>query len=133
MTQVELKQVYFLNQDIVRCRERIRELRESIQPKSQKASGMPFQNTGETSDPTFDILAQIQHMEWLLEGYIQGIAIKRAEITLWINTLEDPFLRQIINYRCVELMTWEQVAMHIGASASPDACRMYFYRNVPKS
>jgi len=132
MTRKELSQVYYLTHDLERCERNLEELRASVQPKSQKITGMPFNNTGTTSDPTGDTVIRITRCIESIEGYKQAILIRKTAIIEWINSLDDPFLRQIVNYRCLELLSWEGVAMRIGSSTTPDACRMYFNRNVQK-
>lgn len=132
MTRKELSQIYYLTQDLERCEKNLAELRVSIQPKSQKITGIPFANTGSKSDPTADTAERIMQCIESIEGYRQAIIIRKATVFEWVNKLEDMFLKQIVQYRCIELLSWDEVAMRIGAGTTADSCRMYFNRNIPK-
>lgn len=132
MTRRELSQVYYLNKELKMWEAKLSEMRESSMTKSKQITGMPFANTGETSDETFEKVSRIMELQSDIEVFRLNIEKKVAEIEQYIMTLEDSFLRQIIEYRCIQGKTWEQTAMMIGYGTSGESCRKYFNRKYPK-
>lgn len=132
MNRKELSQLFYLEQELKRCEENLAELRASIKPLAQKITGMPFQNTGETSDPVQKIVFQLMKAEQAVDGYKQAIMIRKAKIYEWIAFLDDALLAQIVDYRCVRLMSWEDVAKKVGGGNTEDSVKKYFYRNIEK-
>lgn len=132
MTRKELSQLYYLEKELRRCEENLAEINESIQAKSQKINGMPFQNTGDASNPVEESVLKLMKAEQALEGYREAILIRKARIYEWITSLDDMILSAIVDYRCIRLMSWEEVASHIGGGNTAESVRKYFVRNIRK-
>lgn len=58
--------------------------------------------------------AELLHLENTAEEYIQ--------------TLPDSHIRRLIRYRCIENLSWQQVAVRMGIKYSAEACRKKFER-----
>lgn len=41
----------------------------------------------------------------------------RAELYDFITTVEDPYYRVLLNYRCIERRSWKDIAKRVGGSA----------------
>lgn len=133
MTRKELSQVYYLKRELRMWEQKLQELREKSLIGSKEITDMPFANTGELHDTTFEYISQIMELQADIEAFRLNIERKIEEIEKFIMTLEDSFLRQIIEYRCIQGKTWEQTAMMIGYGTSGESCRKYFDRRFPKS
>ena len=40
----------------------------------------------------------------------------RAELYTFITTIEDPYYRVLLNYRCIERRSWKDIAKRLGGS-----------------
>ena len=132
MTRKELSQIYYLDKELKRCEANLAELRASIQAKSQKLTGMPFQNTGTTSNPVEEMVFRLTKAEQAVEGYKEAILIRKARIMEWMSSLDDILLAQIVDFRCLKLMNWNEIADAIGGYNTEDSVKKYFYRNIEK-
>lgn len=50
----------------------------------------------------------------------------RNELFEYITTVEDPYHRVLLNYRCIERRSWKDIAKLLGGS--PESHRMALYR-----
>lgn len=131
MTRKELNQLYYLDKELKRCEENLQFLRDSIHAKSPNYDGMPKQ-IGGSSSQVEELVFRLMKAEESVEGYKEAILIRKARILDWLSTLDDILLAQIVDYRCVKLMTWDEVAVHIGGGNTEESVRKYFTRNIPK-
>lgn len=105
--------------------------------QSPKLDGMP--RAPGTSDPTgtkainmADIKIIIQDIQAIIEELEYKTLIKTKEIYEYMRDLNDSMMRQIIKYRCIELMTWSEVAVKIGGGNTADSVRMAYNRHVER-
>lgn len=133
MTRKDLSQVYYLNKELKMWEQKLASLREASLTKSKQITGMPFANTGEVSDTTFEHVSRIMEMQADIDIFRLNIERKIDEIEKYIITLDDSLLRQIIEYRCCQLKTWDQTAAMIGYGTTPESIRKYFNRKFPKT
>lgn len=106
------------------------ELIQSSQVKSPQITGMPFQNTGECSDKVADMAVRIIEYTEQVNAYKMALEIRKQSIDRWVMGLDDSYLRQIVHYRCYELMSWTKIAQML--NSTPDSIRMYYNRSIPK-
>lgn len=130
MTRKELSQVYFLDKELKQRERQLQELIESSQVKSPQITGMPFQNTGETSDRVSETAIKIVEYTNAVQTYKQALEIRKQAIDRWVMSLDDSYLRQIIHYRCYELMSWSKIAMLLNTTEG--SIKMYYNRSIPK-
>lgn len=133
MTRKELSQVYYLKRELKMWEQKLSDLRSQSLVKAQQISGMPFANTNEITDATFEHVSRIMELQADIDVFRLNIEKKIAEIERYIQTLDDSLLRQIIEYRCCQCKTWQATAMMIGYGTSAESCRKYFDRRFPKS
>ena len=98
--------------------------------RGQEITGMPF-ITG-TSDKTGDIATTIADIKNIIIGKQTEIQIQKKKIMTYIEQIEDSCMRQIIFYRCVSCMSWNNVAQEIGGNNTEDSVRMAFNRFFEK-
>lgn len=132
MTRKELSQVYFLRKELKMWEQKLEDLRSKSLISSKAPDGMPFQNTGDVSDKTFEHISQIMELQADIDVFRLRIEVVVQNIEHYIMTLDDSLLRQIIEYRCCQCKTWAQTAAMIGAGTTEDSIRKYFDRKFPK-
>lgn len=88
---------------------KLQELQCDIAISPPAPDGMPFQHTNNTSDPTFDKAARLAKVSDNIEKKIIEIQETVYDIETFILTVEDPLMRQILQYRCIECKTWEEI------------------------
>ena len=55
------------------------------------------------------------------------------DVEMFVASLDDAYIRRIINFRFVQRMSWTAVAMKIGGDNTADSVRMAFTRFMEKS
>ncbi len=130
MTRSDLEQIYYLNRELKIWE---REL-ERLQGQSLVRSPVPNAVRGSgVADKVGDRAERVIALE-------EEIAAKRAELQTvrnaaleFIFAIPDSLTRQIIYYRCVELMGWRRVAAEVGGDNSEESVKKIYYRFFEKS
>lgn len=130
MTRKELSQIYFLTKELNMWEDRLHELRASSIVGATKITGMP-RATG-NSDTVYERARREMEIIEVIDVFRINILEKRQQIERHIQTVDDSLIRMILEYRCCQLMTWEQVAAKIGAGTTAESCRKMFERKYPK-
>lgn len=133
MTRERLSQIFYLEKEQKMWEEKLRELEAASLIKGQEITGMPFANTGETSDKVMSLVIRKQTIVAIIEEIQERIDAQKEEIYEYINTIEDSLLRQIVVYRCVSCMNWVQVANRIGGGNTAESVRKIYERSIPKN
>ena len=132
MTRKQLSQIYYLEKEQEMWKEKLRELEAASLIKGQEITGMPFANTGETSDKVSELIIRKQTIAAIIEEIQERIDRQKEEIYEYISTVDDSLLRQIVVYRCVSCMNWIQVANRIGGGNTAESVRKIYERSIPK-
>ena len=131
MTAEELNQIYYLNKEIKMWkRELIRSQSRSL-IGGKGMDGMP--RGGGLPDPVADRAIEEERIRQLIDGKLAEIQIQRGRIIEYIATVQDSFMRQIIYYRHIGLMSWRQVALHIGGGNTEEGVKKAHQRFIKKS
>lgn len=131
VTKEELSQIYYLNKELRMWQKELESLECQSLLRGQQLTGMPFV-TG-TSDKTGDIAATIADIKSIIIGKQKEIQIQKKKIMTYIEQIEDSYMRQIIYYRCVSCMRWQEVAMEIGGNNTEESVKQAFHRFFKKS
>lgn len=131
MTRKELSQIYFLTKELTMWQERLKALQSESLVKATRITGMPTAK-GNNADMIFDRAAREVEIKEVIEAFTINIAEKKNKIERYIQTLDDSLLRMIIEYRCCQLMSWEEAAAKIGGGTTPESCRKIFSRKYPR-
>lgn len=123
MTKKELSQYYYLQWEIKRQLEKIRELEALAQAQSPSLSGMPG-SAGKISDKVGRYSAEIADLYALMELNIRKSWHLLARLQRYINDIPDSLTRQIFRLRHAECKSWQQVANEVGGGNTADGCRM---------
>lgn len=132
MNREQLSRVYYLTKELEMWERKMRELEAGSGIGSPVISGMPFANTNLTSDPTASEAMDLTKIKETALAVREELIHSIQEINAYIASLDDPLLRLIINYRCIETLSWNQIALKIGGGNTAKGVQMYFYRKVPK-
>lgn len=121
MTKKELSQIYYLNRELVMWQRELEKVQCESLVKCQEITDMP-RGSG-ISDVVGNRVVSIDNIEVIITGKLLEIQIQRGRIMTYINSIEDSLLRQILFYRHVSCMKWNQVAMAIGGDNTGDCIR----------
>lgn len=64
------------------------------------------------------------HKREMLKGLQEKLLQKEIEAEEYIQTIQDSRLRQILRYRYVDGLTWQQVSKKMKGKSTADSCRM---------
>lgn len=129
MTAKELSKLFYLNKEIQRDEERLRELEALSEGGSPVITGMP--GIRRTSDKTATA-ADIADLEQEIKAKRQLCIIEYNRLNRYINTIDDAQVRLIMKLRHLDLFTWNEVATEIGGGNTEDSVRMMHTRYLKK-
>ena len=126
MTKKELSQLYYLKKEIKEQQKRIKELEAVATSCSSKIEGLP---TGEgISDKIGNYAAQIADLKALLDLNLKKCFYELNRLERYIQSVDDPLIRQIIIYRFISGYSWRKIAFQIGGNNSVDSVKKRLYR-----
>ena len=114
MTREGLRKVYLIDREIEMLEKELDRIRQQSLMKSKKITGMPFANTNETGDPTQELALKIMSAQEELSVQKIKLEKERLELLHYIYSIEDPLLRLIVKYRCVDCLGWQKIADLVG-------------------
>ncbi len=119
MTKNELRQLFYLNREILQKTEELVEMK--IKSRSDGGTAWDKRREKEIAKREAEVLERVQ-----------ACKAKRRRIKKFINDIDDSFTRQIFYYRYVKCMTWQQVAYMTGGYNSADCVRKIAERYLEK-
>ena len=128
MTSRELKNLYYLKKEI---KEQQRRIAEAVATNcSTKITGLP---TGKgISDKIGNYAAQIADLKALLDLNLKKCFYELNRLDRFIQSVDDPLLRQILTCRFVNGYSWRKIAFQIGGGNSVDSVKKKLYRYLKK-
>lgn len=130
MTRQELERIFCLKKELIMWQDRLRELQYDIALSPKVLDGMPFQHTNTTSDPTQQKALRLAEVSNVIQGKIAEIQFAIAEIEEFIISIDDSLIRMIVEYRCVMLMKWDEIAIELGDGYTEESVRQTYHRFV---
>ena len=134
MTKKELEQIYFLRRELMMWQDRLSELQADIALSPKVMDGMPYSRTNSVTSPTEQKAIRLAEVRKIVEGKLSEIQVAVADIEEYIMSIEDSMIRQIIEYRCCMLMSWEEVTINLGDGYTAESVRQIYHRftaNLP--
>ena len=116
MTLKELSQLYCLNREI-----------EGLKFKIARREVKQSRNDRKNNQTDIDL----DHYRATLNNRLEQCNIELARLNDYIACCPDSLTRQILSYRFVDGLSWDQVAAHIGG-ITPAAAKMAAYRYIRK-
>ena len=130
MTKKELSQLYYLKKEIKEQQRRIAELEAAATNCSTKITGLPSGKG--ISDKIGNYAAQFADLKALLDLNLKKCFYELNRLDRFIQSVEDPLIRQILLYRFEKHMSWRQIARAIGGNNTSESLRKKLYRYLAK-
>ena len=131
MTSSELKNLYYLKKEIKQQQRRIAELEAAATNCSTKITGLPSGKG--ISDKIGNYAAQIADLKALLDLNLKKCFYELNRLDRFIQSVEDPLLRQILTCRFVNGYSWRKIAYTVGGNNTPDGLRVKMMRFLQKN
>jgi hypothetical protein len=128
MTRKKLEQVYHLNNELKMWQRRLAELQADIALSPKVMDGMPYSKTNGVGSPTEEKAIRLAELAKVIEGKISEIQIALTDIEIFISSVDDSLTRQILEYRCCKLKSWQEVAEKIGEGYTAESTRQIYHR-----
>jgi len=128
LTLKKLSSLYRLNREIEQDKRRLIELESAATSPGSQITGLP--HASGISDKTGNYAVLIGMMSDEIEKKNNRTLVLYKELTEYINSIDDSYLRQIFMLRCVDGLPWLQVAASIGSSEY--SVKHMFYRYIEK-
>lgn len=128
MTGKELSQLYYLNKEIAQYEDRLELLRAKVTRCTYTIDGLP-RGSGER-DRMSKYVAAIVDLQIKTENAKQQRVYERDKIIDYIESTKNSLTRQILNLRCTDCLSWEDIAEEVGGSNTPDGVRQRFFREI---
>ncbi len=130
MTVHELSQLFYIKKLIERDSLRLAELEARLEPGGMNFSGMP--RNPNPKNPIEEVVPLIIDIKEQIKKRQEEYFIEQKRIEKYIETVPDYHIKLIISLRCVDLLTWQQVAARIGGSNTEGGVKKAFYRFMKK-
>ena len=130
MTRKALERIYWLKRELKMWEDRLHELEADMSTDTPSADGMPHSTTNAVKSPTEDKAILIADHYSIISGKAAELRMAIKEVETFIVNIDDPILSQIIEYRCVKLKAWEDVAETMGKQYTSDNVRQIYHRFV---
>lgn len=130
MTKEELMQVYYLNKEITAWKEELERIR-SISGVSAMRIGAG-RGSKKNADRVAETAISIAKTEQKIRNKLIELEKARSRITNYILNIEDCQTRLIFKLRCLNLMSWNDVADTVGGMNSEYSVKKRFYRYLEK-
>ena len=131
MTSRELKNLYYIKKEIEEQQRRIAELEAVATNCSTKITGLPSDKG--ISDKIGNYAAQIADLKALLDLNLKKCFYELNRLDRFIQSVEDPLLRQILTCRFVNGYSWRKIAYTVGGNNTPDGLRIKMMRFLQKN
>lgn len=130
MTLEEISRYTWITEQIRITRQRLQDMRASLEPRSPRFDGMP--HAPGPHDRIGEVVPEIVDREQELLRLLQALEDQRGEIWRWIDRIPDIKIRLIASLRIEKGLQWEQVADYIGGRATGPGLRTAFNRYMRK-
>lgn len=126
MKMRELKSLYYLKKEVKELRRRISELETAAAGCTARITGLPGDEG--ISDKIGEYAAQIADLRALLELNLKKCFFELNRLNRYIQSVEDPLVKQIMIYRFINGCSWRKIAFQVGGNNSVDSVKKRLYR-----
>lgn len=130
MSREELMKVYYLDKEIAEWKEEIERIRASVLPKGVRFGTVS--GSGKYQDMVAEAASMIADTEKKIKKKLLELEMARSEIIHYIMDIDDCQTRLIFKLRCLDHMTWNEVADKVGGMNSEYSVKKRFYRYLEK-
>lgn len=128
MTLKELSQCYDLKNEIEQLELKIKKLEDEATDTSAKITGMP--HSADIRDKIGETVANLDAYKTKLIDRHKRYSIELIRLNDYISACPDSLTRQILTYRFVNGLSWNQVAASVGSSITCEAAKKIAYRYI---
>ena len=131
MTTQELSQIYWLNKEIIMWQKELDRLENQSKVKGAEITDVPQHGSRARSK----VESQVLHLEMLREEILTLKQTAEQELSIlrqYIKEIDDSLVRQIIEYKYAQRLTWEETAARIGGANSKESLRKTLQRFLKK-
>lgn len=125
LTEKELRQIYYINREIIMWQRELDRLKCTSLVKSPIVSDMP---RGGCHRGMEDYAVDLVEYETVIAGLLAKVQVQRKRIVEFINGIDDSLMKQIIFYRHISCMTWNEVAAEIGGGNTENSVKQTYSR-----
>ncbi len=129
LTKEELREIYYINREIVMWQRELDRLKCTSLVKSPTISDMP---RGGCPRGIEDYAVDLVEYETIINGLLAKVQVQRKRIVEFINGIDDSLMKQIIFYRHISCMTWNEVANEIGGGNTEESVKKIYQRYFKK-
>ena len=122
--------VYYLDKEIAEWKEEIERIRASVLPKGVRFGTVS--GSGKYQDMVAEAASMIADTEKKIKKKLLELEMARSEIIHYIMDIDDCQTRLIFKLRCLDHMTWNEVADKVGGMNSEYSVKKRFYRYLEK-
>ncbi len=122
MRNKDLNRLYWLNKDIERRQERIKELEAEAERVTTFLSTLP--KSKGFKDRLSQIVANIIDEKMIIMLKTEELIIERRNIEYFINDVNDPKMAYYMRLRFIDGLSWQKIANATGNNATPDSIRV---------
>ena len=130
MTKAKLESIREIKKELTMWEKRYKEIADDIAPQVKINDGLPYSKTNAVGHPTEEKAIKLADAAAQIEAKIQELRSTIIEIESFILSVDDSIMRQILEYRCVYGMSWDDVADKLGGNASNGMAKMAYYRFI---
>ena len=130
MTKKELSEIHWLYKEIAMWQKELDRLENQSLVKGQNLSDAPHGSS--TRSKVENQAVQPETIKADIEVLKERAEQEKNKIRQYIKSINDSQIRQIINYRFVEHLKWDEVAARMGAGYTADSVRMALRRFFDK-
>lgn len=129
LTKEELRQIYYINREIIMWQRELDRLKCTSLVRSPIISDMP---RGGCPRGIEDYAVDLVEYETIINGLLAKVQVQRKRIVEFINGIDDSLMKQIIFYRHISCMTWNEVAAEIGGGNTEESVKKIYQRYFKK-
>lgn len=101
--------------------------------QTYKIEGFPSKEYSARKNRLLLTRMNLEEAQCVIEEQEQLLSGKVADIEKFLAGIDDIHIRRIVNLRCIDNMSWAQVAATIGGGNTESAVKMAFYRYLDKA
>ena len=131
MRREDLMKVYYLDKEITEWKEEIKRIRDRAMPKSVQYGAFKTKKVT-PADLVAEAAVMIADTERKIRKKLLELELARNEIIRYIMDIEDCQTRLIFKLRCLDNMSWNEVADRVGGMNSEYSVKKRFYRYLEK-
>lgn len=131
MNKKELRQLFFLNRELVMWKKELEKLEQSTLIAAMPLFGISCVGKRKRISAK-KISDEINSIKNKIEEIQDKIRKQRCKLQYFINDVPDSYIRQILFYRYVMFLSWTAVAVSVGGNNNADTVRVAHDRYLKK-